>query len=61
MCNSFCSFGGFSSESLKQHIINAKSDFVITSWLCYQIKQNNIYMTAAIDKVVDELILLERP
>lgn len=51
-------FGGFSAESLKQRIDNAKSDFVIT--VDEAVKSGKrIAMKAAVDKVVTEIDFIE--
>lgn len=47
-------FGGFSAESLKQRVINAKSDFIITVDEAVR-SGKRIPMKASVDKVVSEV------
>ncbi|APA82796.1 acetate--CoA ligase [Francisella tularensis] len=52
-------FGGFSAESLKQRIFNAKSDFVITVDEAVR-SGKRIAMKAAVDKVVAEIDFIRK-
>lgn len=52
-------FGGFSAESLKQRIINAKSDFIITVDEAVR-SGKRIAMKAAVDKVVAEIDFIRK-
>ncbi|APD50772.1 acetate--CoA ligase [Francisella hispaniensis] len=52
-------FGGFSAESLKQRILNAKSDFIITVDEAVR-SGKRIAMKAAVDKVVAEIDFIRK-
>ncbi|APC91717.1 MULTISPECIES: acetate--CoA ligase [Francisella] len=52
-------FGGFSAESLKQRIVNAKSDFIITVDESVR-SGKRIAMKASVDKVVAEIDFIRK-